>query len=91
MDKEKAREVYESISKNLKLRFSSYYKYSFSFNGQVDDVIVNVSYGEDSNDIYRFSVNNEEFEAPITFDELNSKYDYIIIKNSSGQYEKTRY
>jgi hypothetical protein len=42
---------------NVRMTFSSYYKYGFTYVGQTDDgVRVSVTYGNDANQIYRFSL-----------------------------------
>ncbi len=40
------------------LRFSSYYKYSFTFVGRAEDgVVISATFGGDASDIYRESIN----------------------------------
>lgn len=46
--------------KDLVLRFSSYYKYSFAFTGERDGFSVRASYGGSGDDIYKFSVRADE-------------------------------
>ena len=42
---------------NVEVKFSHYYKYTFSFSGKTDDgANIHVSYGGNHDDIYRFSV-----------------------------------
>lgn len=42
---------------DVRMTFSSYYKYEFTYIGQTDDgVKVSVTYGGDANQIYRFSL-----------------------------------
>jgi hypothetical protein len=43
---------------NVRVTFSSYYKYEFKYIGQTDDgVKVSVTYGGDANQIYKFTLN----------------------------------
>jgi len=52
----KIEEVYQKYGEE-ELKFSSYYKYSFTFNGVAKDgVEVVVSYGNNADDIYRYEV-----------------------------------
>lgn len=46
---------------DVELFFTSYYKYSFGFEGVADDGLkIYMSIGGDSGDIYRFSVSRDE-------------------------------
>lgn len=91
MKKEQAKELYESVSKRLKLSFLSYYKYGFNFTGEVDDVKVYVSYGGNSDDIYRFDVDANEFQAPDTFEKLMNDYYYVAITKNGDKFEDYHY
>lgn len=52
------------ILKDVKLKFSSYYKYTFYFRGAGEGFSVSGSKGGDHDDIYRMSVDaDEEFPA----------------------------
>ena len=46
---------------NVLVRFSTYYKYSFTFAGETDNLTVTVSYGGSSDDIYRYDVSADVF------------------------------
>lgn len=49
---------------NLPLRFSSYYKYSFTFKGAADDgTVVYASLGGSADDIYKLSVTSDSVIA----------------------------
>lgn len=41
---------------NVEVKFSSYYKYTFTFTGEFDGGVVVVDVGGDSSDIYRMEV-----------------------------------
>ena len=41
---------------DAELKFSSYYKYSFTFTGQMVDIKINATIGGSSDDIYRLDV-----------------------------------
>lgn len=75
MDKEQAAALYEKLP--LKIRFTSYFKYSFSFAGENEVLTANLSFGGSADDIYRAGVDNDEFEAPKTFEELLVTYNWI--------------
>ena len=84
--------IYEGISAKLKLKFSDYYKYSFSFYGEADDIWIYVSYGGNADDIWRFNVNaTEEITAPKTLKDLFDKYFYISIEDKKNEVEYTSY
>lgn len=80
MNKEQAEKLYNENS-NLKLKFVHYYKYSFCFAGENDAIKVYVKYGGNDSDIYRFDVDDKEFEAPKTFNELMENYYSVDIIN----------
>ena len=54
----------EHYLKDVKLKFSSYYKYTFSFRATWFDCTVSASIGGDADDIYRESVDADE-ERPL--------------------------
>jgi len=57
VDLEKIQEKYG----NVKLKFSGYYKYSFSFTGKTDDgEEIYASIGGNADDIYRLPISSEE-------------------------------
>ena len=63
---------------HVKVVFSSYFKYSFSFKGELEDEQIYVSIGGNSGDIYRVSISaNQEYEIK----ELNI-VDATVMKNS---------
>ncbi len=53
-------EEFEAAFGDVELTFSSYYKYEFTFTGSKGDVKISADYGGDSDDIYRYSVRNNE-------------------------------
>ena len=84
--------IYEGISAKLKLEFSDYYKYSFSFVGEVEDIRIYVSYGGNADDTYRFNVSAlEKISAPKTLQGLFDEYFYISIKDKKNEVEYTSY
>ncbi len=86
MKKEQAQEFYDEYAEDLKLTFSSYYKYEFTFTGEIEDMRVVVSMGGDSDDIYRLSVDTNYFKAPRTFGELVDQYRFVqIINTKTGE------
>lgn len=60
---------------NVKLWFDSYYEYSFYFVGAIDDVEIEVGYGGDYDEIYRFNVKKDH---PECFDPPSKWLDIII-------------
>ena len=52
ISRDEAIEIYGDIV----VKFSSYYKYSFTFSGSRDGVTIALSLGGDHNDIYKLSV-----------------------------------
>jgi hypothetical protein len=63
-----------------KMRFSSYYKYAFSFVGKWRGFRISASYGGCSDDIYRYSVGT----APIAFGCVDD-WSWITIKDKAGE------
>ena len=72
---------------NVMVKFDEYYKYVFTFSAEIEEGIISVSVGGNSEEIYRFSVSaNEEcsisslgpFEGSIYKDgqEVTGFYDY---------------
>lgn len=89
---EEVTKLYEGISKDLKLKFSGYYKYSFSFYGEVGNIKVYVSYGGNADDIYRYDITAEKIiNAPLTLEELVNVYFYISIKDTEKDIEYSSY
>lgn len=80
---EKALEDYGEI----KLYFSSYYKYEFTFSSKGSGFIMMVTVGGDSSDIYRFSVDAYQ---PLGLKTLNNILDinYIIVRKDFDLIEK---
>ena len=85
--KEKAKKIYEKISRNLKLRFTGYYNFTFDFSGESDGVSVFVSYGEDAGDISCFDVSPEPFKAPPTFEGLINEYNSVVIETPTQVFD----
>lgn len=70
----------DAISKygNIPLRFSSYYKFSFAFKWEDDNVIVSASYWWDSDSVYRYTVTRDWVEK------LNESFSHIYIKGKAS-------
>lgn len=47
---------------DCKVKFSSYYKYNFTFKGKFGDLVILARYGGDSGDIYKFDVDVDREE-----------------------------
>lgn len=59
-----------------KLKFSTYYKYSFSYSGKTEDGNTLVCmWGQGSDDIYRYSVSADDVE---TFHDVSSWHDVVL-------------
>ena len=73
-------EVINKYSK-VQLKFSSYYKYSFSFKGMAPDgVEILASYGGNAGDIYRYRVESNTQE---TLENFPEKFMYVLIKKDN--------
>jgi hypothetical protein len=59
------------------LKFSSYYKYAFTFSGERYGVKITASTGGDSNGIYKFSVKADEERPFGEVDDWRSIHIYI--------------
>jgi len=68
---QEAIEKYEEVD----LLFSSYYKYSFSFHWENDEVTIDTCNGWNSDDIYRYTVERN------TPQQLNKYWNFIEIKD----------
>ena len=69
--------------KGAKVKFSSYYKYTFTFEGQTEDgYSIQCKFGGDSEDIYKFDVDTNE----VNFIEA-SIYDWnsVTIRDNNGK------
>jgi len=67
--------------KDTKIKFNSYYKYTFYFSGVTEDGYqVLCSFGGDSDDIYRFDVDTNE----LSFSNTN-EWNSVTIKDSKGE------
>lgn len=61
--------------KDVVLKFSSYYKYSFTFSGVAEDgAVVVARTGGDSSDIYRYEVSNDMSLTLKDASDYNSAY-----------------
>ena len=86
LTKEEAEKLYNDTQSSLKLKFTDYYKYSFTFKGENEEMAVKVSLGGDSDYIYREDVRCDEFEAPKTFLALmDAYYDVNITDKKTGK------
>ena len=56
------KEFYDKYG-DVKVKFSSYWKYTFVFTGEVDGTLISVRVGGDSNGIYRFEVDANSVET----------------------------
>src|SRR5690348_10108558 len=79
MSEEEACQLYEAHASGLLLRFESYYKYAFTFRGNTGPLEVLVTFGGDSEAIYRREVRAEPFAAPPTLRELQDRYQGLSI------------
>ena len=70
---------------NLPLRFSSYYKFSFTFVGVAEDCVeVVASYGGNSDDIYKFDVRADK---DYTINELEPSWITTELRRVDGTRE----
>lgn len=81
MSKELTKEEVLEKLKGVKLKFSSYYKYSFSFRGENENYKISISYGGDHNDIYRYTVSADK-EIPIE-EAINFSFVQVTDKNTN--------
>ena len=86
MTTDEARALYESISPRLRLVFRSYYKYSFSFCGEVDGITVGMSKGGSSDAIYKMEVDTEPFDAPTTWANITEDYSFVWLRTEDREY-----
>jgi hypothetical protein len=91
LTKLEARKIYEANSENLKLKFYSYYKYTFTFMGDNGIIKVYAKYGGNKDDIYRLEVTCDEINAPKTFEELMNDYYSVKIISEEGVFEDYHY
>jgi hypothetical protein len=76
----KLEEVNEKF-KDAKVKFTSYYKYTFHFEGQTEDgYTLSCSYGGDSDDIYRFDVDTNE----VSFNNAG-EWKHVTVKDGKGE------
>jgi hypothetical protein len=69
------REEFETNYKDVTVKFSGYYKYSFSFVKELSDGIkITAYYGGDAGDIYRFDVTADEEVPLFPLDNWSSVY-----------------
>ena len=45
---------------DIELKFSSYFKYSFTFTGQIGDIRIEATIGGSSDDIYRLDIDADQ-------------------------------
>lgn len=76
------KDEYEATYGAVPLRFSSYYKYSFTFSGTAPDgAEISASYGGNSGDIYRHAVDRDSTSpASIT---AGSWFSVTVTKNGA--------
>lgn len=68
----------------LKVKFSSYYKYSFAFAGETEDCRIALHFGMNSDDVYRYDVNaDKKIELPETLDGFKEEYHMVFIQRKS--------
>ena len=87
LSEEEAKELFEKESDDLKIAFSSYYKYNFSFSGETENFTICCATGcQGSDDIYKYSVDTTPIKVPKTIEELKEDYKYVyIIEKSTGR------
>ena len=73
------KEQVEKIFKNATVKFSAYYKYSFSFEGEHEGYAIYCCLGGEADSIYRLEVDTE----PKSFLPLE-QWDYIKITDKQG-------
>lgn len=83
LTKEEAIELYNNNYKDIKVKFSSYYKYSFGFSGENDNIKIYISFGGTADDIYRFDVHADELCGLGPFEKLSDNWNYINITRKS--------
>jgi hypothetical protein len=66
--------------KEAKVVFRSYWKYVFTFEGEQLGYEIIVRYGGNSEDIYRYDVDDN----PVTFNSVQD-WDEVVIKSSKGE------
>jgi hypothetical protein len=57
------------------LRFNLYYKYSFTYKGEIDGEKITASFGGSGEDIYR-----EDFEPTLTIKDKDYLLSYLVIE-----------
>ena len=82
---DEAKEIYNNIATRLTVAFSSYYKYSFTFRGEVDGVEVALYYGGNSDDIYKESIDTKQIDAPENWDAIRESYSGVHITAADGR------
>ena len=85
MTEDEAKKWYDSYQNNLKFQFWSYYKYHFTFKASCYGVLIKVGYGNNSDDIYKYQVSNEPFNAP-SWEELKENYDSILVEMGKNRF-----
>jgi len=55
MTEERAKQLYEAFSQKIEVRFSSYFKYNFTFKGENDQIALSLTYNG-GGDIYSYEV-----------------------------------
>lgn len=70
MTREEAEEMFDYYNGSLSVTFDSYYKFSFTFLGENDDVELFLGYGGNHDDIYRYNVNTKPVETPKNYNDI---------------------
>lgn len=96
MDRDTAKALIEKYP-NVELSFSHYYKYEFQFSGwhyepENVGIEIDVWYGGNSDDIYRFTVTTEPRKV-VDLDTLEADYNRVrVVNKATGEkYEYSNY
>jgi len=76
-----AERLYNSEAKELLLRFVSYNKFLFQFEGETSSIHVVTLLGGSADEIYRLEIDTNPFPAPPTFSELINTYVVVNIRD----------
>lgn len=85
---EEAEKHYAKIKNELVVKFSSYYKFTFTFKGEVGEYEFYGYIGGSGGDIYRFEVDTEPIKLPNTLKEvIEDEFDSIIFWNKTHEFK----
>jgi len=83
-----AKTLYDANAAGLQLRFTEYYKYTFTYTGDTPRMRVRAEYSGREN-IYRYTVTPAPLAAPATLEALQDEYTNVTITDveSGKSYE----